>query len=111
MTKTLNNMLSFSARLGLLAGLAAMPATAQQMMGGGDNMTIVYDAGPQGNVVGGGPVRVVNGVSGGLSTTYLERFTPATVVGAARIVGGGDNAEITYAPAWTENSILAQRAR
>lgn len=69
--------------------------------GGGDDMTITYS----GTGAGGGNVwtqvprlaRAVNGTTGKISVEYLEpeRAPPGR---EARLVGGGDNAEVVYAP-------------
>lgn len=69
--------------------------------GGGDDMTITYS----GTGAGGGSVsvqvprmaRALNTTTGGISVEYLEpeRMPPGR---EARLVGGGENAEVVYAP-------------
>lgn len=103
--------------IGFLAvGVAALglgvvgPASAQQMVGGGDNAQVVYSTTPQGNVVGGGRVSVRVGVSGGVITTYLDPLPATDSAGTPTLSGGGDMATVTYAPL-PANTILARRTR
>lgn len=100
-----------AAGLAILAGLAASPASAQQLIGGGDNAQVAYPTDATGNVLGGGRVRVTNGVSGGLSTTYLEPMPQGRLVGPATLSGGAENAAVVYGPANAGVGQFAQRAR
>lgn len=82
------------------------------MLGGAEEAQVAYGPNPQGNVVGGGPVRVQNGSSEGeRTTTYLESLSPAFGVGVATLSGGGDNAVVVYGPPPSAGTQMARRGR
>ena len=100
------------ASLAILAALAASPLAARAeagnvvgggsatITGGGDDMAITYSAGGAG---GGGGVlsqsgrlaRFAGSHGDGLLVEYLTP-APADTGREARLVGGGDNAEVVY---------------
>ena len=69
--------------------------------GGGDDMTITYSAGGAGGGMAfhsqSGRAARFAGNSDGLQLEYLTPV-PANPGPAARLVGGGDNAEVVYDP-------------
>ncbi len=99
------------ASLALLAALATAPLTARAeagnvvgggsaiITGGGDDMQIIYSTGGAGG--GGGlrsqPGRLARptGTPTGTGVEYLEP-APSDPGREARLVGGGDNAEVVY---------------
>jgi hypothetical protein len=88
-----------------LAALAVAPLAARAdgvvgggvatISGGGDNMTITYAAGGAG---GGSALQAQPGRSARLDAGELEYLAPAPSNPSreARLVGGGDNAEVVY---------------
>ena len=96
------------ASFALLAALAAAPVAARAeagnvvggggatLSGGGDNMTITYSTGG----AGGGGVTAQAGRSARMDADEVEYLPSATAPAdtgrEARLVGGGDNAEVVY---------------
>jgi len=92
-------MLRITTLAGALAlGLAA-PALAQHpgpsLLGGGDNTEVVYNGVASGSIVGGGNVVSYGGDDN--RTTITGRVTAQRGL-VGRLVGGGENAVVVYAP-------------
>ena len=103
------------ASLAILAAAAAAPLAARAeagnvvggggatIMGGGDNMVITYSTGGAG---GGGGLPSQSGRLARFAGSHgdgslVEYTTPAPPADAGReawLIGGGDNAEVTYVP-------------
>lgn len=92
--------------------LAAVPALADEgprIVGGGDNLQIIYPDGPRGNVVGGGRTVIGWDPQGRIIATYLDPAPSA--YGFASITGGGDNAVLAFTPVpGAASSALAGRS-
>ncbi len=92
-----------------IAAIAAGTAHAQPgpvLIGGGDNMTILYPAGslPGGGGIAGGGEAWMSGGGDDRSAVYAS--THAGQAGPfAMILGGGDNAVIVYQPAATGSAL------
>jgi len=83
---------------GLLALGTAGTALAQEgpaLIGGGEDAQVVYNGVPHGSVVGGGYVRL-NGGGEDRSYSYGPVSAQPGLVG--KLIGGGDNAVVVYAP-------------
>ena len=99
------------ASLAILAALAAAPLTARAeagnvvgggiatLSGGGDDATVTYSAGGAGGGMAfhaqSGRLARIAGNSDGAQVEYLTS-APANPGPSARLVGGGDNAEVVY---------------
>ena len=88
-----------SASLFALA-LAAGAAQAYEPVGGGDNAIITYSGGAGGGMAThsqSGRLARFAGSNDGLQVEYLTS-APANPGPSARLVDGGDNAEVVYGP-------------
>lgn len=89
---------NLAAGLVLLAGATpALAAVGPRLLGGGENAQVVYADTDRGNVVGGGRIAVANDPGRGFVVTYFD-LPPASGIGAARLVGGGENTTVIYGP-------------
>ena len=103
---------AFFASFAFLTTLAAVPVAARAeagnvvggggatIAGGGDNMSITYStagAGAGGGALSqsGRPARFAGGHGDGLLVEYLAAM-PSEAGREARLIGGGDNAEVVY---------------
>lgn len=104
-------MKRFALSAGLALLLGAAPAFGQdgpRMVGGGDDAQVVYGDGARGNVVGGGRTTLGWGVTGGIVARYQDPM-PANAAGVATMTGGGDDAQMAYAPVARPSGLASRR--
>ena len=89
---------------------AALAQGGPRLVGGGENVQVVYDE-PSQNVVGGG----VASISGGAENTQIAYgrtvITEAPTGLVAELIGGGDNKQVVYHAALQASQLAGRPAR
>ena len=99
MTRTALASLFAFALVGAAQAYSPIGGGSATISGGGDNLTITYSAGGAGGGMAfhsqSGRLARIAGNSDGAQVEYLTS-APANPGPSARLVGGGDNAEVVY---------------